>query len=59
MKSKMLDVVVTDGNYSRQARQKFWGWILQNCYLLIKKKKKKVGKEKWEIQDFRSYCFGG
>lgn len=37
----MLDVVVTDGNYSRQARQKFWGWILQNCYLLIKKKKKK------------------
>lgn len=37
----MLDVVVTDGNYSRQAGQRFWGWILQNCYLFIQKKKER------------------
>lgn len=44
----MLDVVVTDGNYSSQARLRFGVWVLQNCYPFYQKKKKK---ETWEIED--------
>ena len=55
IKLKTSDVIVTDTNYSRQTRPRFWGWVLQNCYPFIKKKKKSKGK--WEIE-VKSYCFG-
>lgn len=55
MKLKMLDVVVTDRNYSRQSRPRFWGWILQSCYIFIKKK----GGRKMGNRGSLSYCFEG